>query len=138
MVYQGELPRRNTVARPEVDAGTRQVDLSPSRGNSFRTECKVFLSGDDPWFRPVDACNPGQLVFVADWYDAGVGSHAFNDQTTGHYRVAGPQSQNQRRLATPVGGAALSLKHRHGTRPPALIDLVKSPRIPGNPRSRRP
>src|SRR5262249_15895865 len=78
-----------------------------------RTEYKVFLGGDDPWFRPVDACAaPDGSVFVADWYDAGVGGHAFSDQTTGRiYRVApqGHRSQGVKldlatgqRLITPL------------------------------------
>ena len=60
------------------------------RGAAFRTEAKVFLTSDDPWFRPVDAtAAPDGSVFVADWYDAGVGGHSFRDQTTGRiYRVS--------------------------------------------------
>jgi len=101
MVYEGELlPPEYRGAVLEVDAGTRQVNFFPltRKGAAFRTEYKVFLSGDDPWFRPVDACAaPDGSVFVADWYDAGVGGHAFSDQTTGRiYRVApkGHKSQN--------------------------------------------
>ena len=86
------LPRSTLGAVLEVDAGTRQVNFFPitRKGASFRTEYKVFLASDDPWFRPVDACAaPDGSVFVADWYDAGVGGHAFSDQTTGRiYRVA--------------------------------------------------
>jgi putative heme-binding domain-containing protein len=93
MVYEGELlPAEYRGAVLEVDAGTRQVNGFPiiRQGAAFRTESQVFLSGDDPWFRPVDACAaPDGSVFVADWYDAGVGGHAFSDQTTGRiYRVA--------------------------------------------------
>jgi putative membrane-bound dehydrogenase-like protein len=93
MVYEGELlPADYHGAVLEVDAGTRQVNFFPltRKGAAFRTEYKVFLGSDDPWFRPVDACSaPDGSVFVADWYDAGVGGHAFSDQTTGRiYRVA--------------------------------------------------
>ena len=93
MVYEGELlPAEYRGAVLEVNAGTRQVNFFPitRKGAAFRTDYKVFLGGDDPWFRPVDACTaPDGSVFVADWYDAGVGGHAFSDQTTGRiYRVA--------------------------------------------------
>ena len=93
MVYEGELlPAEYRGAVLEVDAGTRQVNFFPiaRHGASFRTDYKVFLGSSDPWFRPVDACSaPDGSVFVADWYDAGVGGHAFSDQTTGRiYRVA--------------------------------------------------
>ncbi len=75
----------------EADAGTRQINWFPlvRQGAAFRTVHDVFLGSDDPWFRPVDvAAAPDGSVFVADWYDAGVGGHAFSDQTTGRiYRV---------------------------------------------------
>ena len=49
-----------------------------------------MLGSDDQWFRPVDVtAAPDGAVFVADWYDGGVGGHAFRDQTTGRiFRVA--------------------------------------------------
>ena len=92
-VYEGELlPAEYRGSILEVDAGTRQVNFFPitRKGAAFRTDYKVFLGSEDPWFRPVDACAaPDGSVFVADWYDAGVGGHAFSDQTTGRiYRVA--------------------------------------------------
>jgi putative membrane-bound dehydrogenase-like protein len=93
MVYEGNLlPSEYRGAVLEVDAGTRQVNAFPisRKGASFRTDYRIFLGSDDPWFRPVDACAaPDGSIFVADWYDAGVGGHAFSDQTTGRiYRVA--------------------------------------------------
>jgi putative membrane-bound dehydrogenase-like protein len=101
MVYEGDLlPAEYRGAVLEVDAGTRQVNFFPitRTGASFRTDYKVFLGGDDPWFRPVDACAaPDGSIFVADWYDAGVGGHAFSDQTTGRlYRVA-PKGHKSRK-----------------------------------------
>ena len=121
MVYEGELlPPEYRGAVLEVDAGTRQVNFFPltRHGASFRTQYKVFLSGDDPWFRPVDACAaPDGSVFVADWYDAGVGGHAFSDQTTGRiYRVA-PQGHKSQKIAVDFGSAA------------GLVAALKSPNI---------
>jgi putative membrane-bound dehydrogenase-like protein len=93
MVYEGDaLLDEYQGAVLEAEAGTRQINVFPltRRGAAFRTEYKVFLASDDPWFRPVDmTAAPDGSVFVADWYDAGVGGHAFRDQTTGRiYRVA--------------------------------------------------
>jgi putative membrane-bound dehydrogenase-like protein len=117
MVYEGELlPAEYRGAVLEVDAGTRQVNFFPitRAGASFRTGYKVFLSGDDPWFRPVDACAaPDGSVFVADWYDAGVGGHAFSDQTTGRiYRVApkGHKSNRPKPEWATVAGLIAALK----------------------------
>ena len=90
--YEGSLfGKENEGSLLEADAGTRQINWFPltRHGAGYQTLHKVFLSSNDPWFRPVDAAAaPDGSVFVADWYDAGVGGHAFSDQTTGRiYRV---------------------------------------------------
>jgi putative membrane-bound dehydrogenase-like protein len=92
MVYEGDLlPEEYRGAVLEAEAGPRVINYFPLKreGAAFRTEHKILLSSDDPWFRPVDvAAAPDGALFVADWYDAGVGGHAFRDQTTGRiYRV---------------------------------------------------
>ena len=45
---------------------------------------------DDPWFRPSDVCvAPDGSLFIADWYDPGVGGHLVGDQQRGRiFRVA--------------------------------------------------
>ena len=93
MVYEGSLlPDEYRGAVLEAEAGPRVINYFPIRrhDSAFRTEHKVMLSSDDQWFRPVDVtAAPDGAVFVADWYDGGVGGHAFKDQTTGRiYRVA--------------------------------------------------
>ncbi|HWE36855.1 MAG TPA: PVC-type heme-binding CxxCH protein [Isosphaeraceae bacterium] len=93
MVYEGRaLGKDYEGALFEAEAGTRQINFFPitRKGASFRTDYKVLLGSDDPWFRPVDvAAMPDGSLVVADWYDGGVGGHAFRDQTTGRiYRVA--------------------------------------------------
>ena len=129
MVYEGDLfPLEYQSALLEVDAGTRQVNLFPltRKGAAFRTDYKVFLSGEDPWFRPVDACTaPDGSVFVADWYDAGVGGHAFSDQTTGRiYRVAPPGHK--------AGKVNVDMGTSEG-----LITALKSPNIATQDAARR-
>ncbi len=129
MVYEGDLlPKEYFGSVLEVDAGTRQVNFFPltRKGASFRTEYKVFLASDDPWFRPVDACAaPDGSVFVADWYDAGVGGHAFSDQTTGRiFRVA------------PKGHKSQKVKVDFGT-VDGLIAALKSPNVATQDAARR-
>lgn len=90
--YEGSLfGPENVGSLMEADAGTRQINWFPltRHGAAYQTVHNVFLASDDPWFRPVDAASAQDgSVFVADWYDAGVGGHAFRDQTTGRiYRV---------------------------------------------------
>ena len=93
MVYEGDLlPEKYRGAVLEAEAGPRVIYAFPitREGAAFRTKTEVMLASDDPWFRPVDVtAAPDGSLFVADWYDAGVGGHAFSDQTTGRiFRVA--------------------------------------------------
>ena len=140
MVYEGDLlpdgiPRRRPRGRGRHPAD-QLLPARPAQGAAFRTEYKVFLASDDPWFRPVDVtAAPDGSVFVADWYDAGVGGHAFRDQTTGRiYRVA------------PKGSKAEGAKADFAT-VPGLIAALKSPvvatqdaarRLPDRAGARRP
>ena len=113
----------------EADAGTRQINFFPieRHGASFRTDYKVLLGSDDPWFRPVDmTAAPDGSIYVADWYDAGVGGHAFRDQDTGRiYRVA-PKGSSKPSIAKPDFATI-----------PGLIALLKSPVVASQDAARR-
>jgi putative membrane-bound dehydrogenase-like protein len=129
MVYEGSLfPREFQGAILEADAGTRQINHFPltRHGSTFQTEYKVFLASDDPWFRPVDmTAAPDGSIFVADWYDAGVGGHAFKDQTTGRiYRV------------TPKGKTVAPVKHNF-SHVPGMIVALRSPCVATQDAARR-
>ena len=64
-------------------------------------------------------------MFVADWYDAGVGGHAFSDQTTGRiYRVA------------PAGHKSQKVKVDFATTE-GLLAALKSPNIATQDAARR-
>lgn len=54
------------------------------------TIVNILKSQHDQWFRPVDvAIAPDGSLFVADWYDPGVGGHQVGDVNRGRiYRVA--------------------------------------------------
>jgi putative membrane-bound dehydrogenase-like protein len=64
------------------DAGPRVVRAYPVQkvGAGFSAEIADILTSSDNWFRPSDvAIHPDGSLFVADWYDAGVGGHAMAD-----------------------------------------------------------
>ena len=64
------------------------------RGRLPGRRSSTFSSGTrDNWFRPSDVCvAPDGSLFVADWYDPGVGGHRMGDITRGRiFRVAPPQ-----------------------------------------------
>ena len=62
----------------------------------------------DNWFRPSDVCvAPDGSLFVADWYDPGVGGHNQQDVDRGRiFRVAPPGIE--------VHGAEVRLQHGGG------------------------
>src|SRR5262249_31407638 len=69
-----------------TDAGPRHVrayHLKP-QGASYAVEQENIVESSDNWFRPSDVCvAPDGSVFVADWYDPGVGGHGMGDVKMG-------------------------------------------------------
>src|SRR5262249_53836213 len=70
------------------------------------------------WFRPSDVCvAPDGSVFIADWYDPGVGGHGIGDFTRGRiYRLA-PK------------GNKLSVPRVNVETPNGLLDVLGSPSL---------
>jgi putative membrane-bound dehydrogenase-like protein len=55
-------------------------------GAGYKAESIDMIKADDHWFRPDDVCvAPDGAVYLADWYDPGVGGHATGD-TGAHER----------------------------------------------------
>ncbi len=59
-------------------------------GAGYKAEIVNLLKSKDQWFRPSDVCvAPDGSIFVADWYDPGVGGHKMGDIQRGRiYRIA--------------------------------------------------
>jgi putative membrane-bound dehydrogenase-like protein len=101
MFYEGTLlpePFRRTLIHADAGPGVvRSYPVRPS-GASFSAEIQTILScPGDKWFRPIDvAAAPDGSLFVADWYDPGVGGHNLRDFSRGRvYRVAPTGSRYQ-------------------------------------------
>jgi putative membrane-bound dehydrogenase-like protein len=92
-VYEGKLlPRKYQGHLLHTDAGPRHVrcyHLTP-KGASYAVDREDVVTSSDNWFRPSDICvAPDGSVFVADWYDPGVGGHGMGDIKMGRvYRLA--------------------------------------------------
>ncbi|MFP6583739.1 MAG: PVC-type heme-binding CxxCH protein [Candidatus Hydrogenedentota bacterium] len=93
LAYEGKgLPKRFYRTLIHCDAGPGEVrSYRPiPKGAGFEAEVEVIVSSpDDSWFRPSDVCvAPDGSLFIADWYDAGVGGHRMVDAAQGRiYRV---------------------------------------------------
>ncbi|MFN0195165.1 MAG: PVC-type heme-binding CxxCH protein [Planctomycetaceae bacterium] len=79
------------------DAGPNVVRAYPAKkqGAGYTAEMVNILVGTrDKWFRPSDVCvAPDGSIFVADWYDPGVGGHRQGDVERGRiFRVAPPKT----------------------------------------------
>jgi putative membrane-bound dehydrogenase-like protein len=92
-VYEGTLlPKKYRGQLLHTDAGPRHVrcyHLKP-KGAGYDVDREDMVTSTDNWFRPSDICvAPDGSVFVADWYDPGVGGHGMADTTRGRiYRLA--------------------------------------------------
>ncbi|MCA9190601.1 MAG: c-type cytochrome [Planctomycetales bacterium] len=86
--YEGELlPERFRNQIIHTDPGPAVVRAYPvhDQGAGYTAEIDNLIAGSsDPWFRPVDVCAaPDGSLFVADWYDPGVGGHRMGDAQHG-------------------------------------------------------
>lgn len=74
-----------------TDAGPREVRLFGVRpkGAGYELDKVNLVTSTDNWFRPSDVCvAPDGSIFIADWYDPGVGGHGMGDTTRGRiYRL---------------------------------------------------
>ncbi|HBE70284.1 MAG TPA: dehydrogenase [Planctomycetaceae bacterium] len=97
--YEGDLlpaQFRNQIIH--TDPGPNVVRAYPveNDGAGFQASILNLVKGvRDPWFRPVDVCAaPDGSLFVADWYDPGVGGHRMGDIQQGRIFRITPTGNN--------------------------------------------
>lgn len=90
-VYEGGLlgdSMQGAVLNADAGAGVVYAHHPVPRGAGFELEPDWLIRGQSQseersarWFRPSDVCvGPDGSVFVADWFDPGVGGHAAGDR----------------------------------------------------------
>jgi len=95
-VYEGTLlPKQFQGALIHADPGPNEVrafTVAPDGAGYSAERIPLITTQTDKMFRPVDvAVAPDGSLFVADWYDAGVGGHNMSDQSQGRIiRIAPP------------------------------------------------
>ena len=48
------------------------------------------MTSTDSWFRPVDVAHASDgSLYIADWYDPGVGGHGYRDKIIGRVSLSG-------------------------------------------------
>lgn len=94
LLYEGKLlPKEFQGQMIHAEPGHNVVRSYPVKkdGAGYKAEIvNILQSTDDSWFRPSDVCvAPDGSLFIADWYDPGVGGHQVRDLDRGRvYRVA--------------------------------------------------
>ncbi|MFZ4765632.1 MAG: PVC-type heme-binding CxxCH protein, partial [Roseimicrobium sp.] len=97
LVNEGSaLGKKFTGEMIHCDAGPRTVRAYPVKKNGagYSAEMVDILTTEDTWYRPSDvSIAPDGSLFIADWYDPGVGGHNMGDNVAGEirgrlYRVA--------------------------------------------------
>ncbi|MDZ7719736.1 MAG: PVC-type heme-binding CxxCH protein [Balneolaceae bacterium] len=94
VVYEGDLlPEIFQNEMIHADAGPNIIRSYPTEkdGAGYTATIENILEGEkDQWFRPSDVTvAPDGSIFVADWYDPGVGGHRMGDQQRGRiFRIA--------------------------------------------------
>ena len=97
--YEGDAFGPNYKNAPlHTDAGPREVRrlsrIEPA-GFGMKATSEVFLSSEgDNYFRPDDICAaPDGSLYVSDWYDGGVGGHAYNNPDQGRIFLLRPKGK---------------------------------------------
>jgi putative membrane-bound dehydrogenase-like protein len=93
IIYEGTLlPSKFQNQMIHTDAGPNVVRSYATTpwGAGYEARINNLITSRDQWFRPADvAAAPDGSLFVADWYDPGVGGHQAGDQAKGRiYRIA--------------------------------------------------
>ena len=95
-VYEGTLlPKvfHNQVIHCDAGPSVCRAYPATKDGAGYKAETVNVLTGTrDNWFRPSDVCvAPDGSLFVADWYDSGVGGHNQQEVDKGRiFRLAPP------------------------------------------------
>lgn len=120
--YEGTLlPAVYQQQMIHADAGPHVVRAYPTTidGAGYQAKMENILwAEEDDWFRPSDVCvAPDGSLFVADWYDPGVGGNHMGDTLRGRiYRIA------------PSGSAYSHPTYTYDT-PEGSIEALKSPNL---------
>ena len=103
IIYEGNLFPNLINQVIHCDAGPNICRAYPRKNNGagYDAEMMPILSGGkDRWYRPSDvAVGPDGSLFIADWYDPGVGGHGMRDLDRGRIFRVVPEDHNGYKFA---------------------------------------
>jgi len=85
LVYEDSmLPLQNQLIHCEPGHNVVRAYAIENQEAGYTAETTELIKSDDSWFRPSDvSVAPDGSIFIADWYDGGVGGHMAQDITRG-------------------------------------------------------
>jgi putative membrane-bound dehydrogenase-like protein len=104
--YEGDAFGRTLKNVPlHCDAGPREVRIYRHELDGYgmkATSENLVTTDGDAYFRPDDICAaPDGSLYIADWYDGGVGGHAYNDPDRGRIFRLTPKGKRIERVGKP-------------------------------------
>ena len=103
IIYEGNLFPNLINQVIHCDAGPNVCRAYPRKNNGagYDADMMPILSrGKDRWYRPSDvAVGPDGSLFIADWYDPGVGGHGMRDLDRGRIFRVVPEGHNGYKFA---------------------------------------
>ena len=119
LVYEGSLlPAKYHNQLIHADAGpniVRSYAVTPSGAGYTAAVNNIVQGTNDNWFRPSDVCvAPDGSLFIADWYDPGVGGHQMGDLSRGRIFRVTPKGYQGYKIPSPdwstPSGAVIALQ----------------------------
>ncbi|NJL76819.1 MAG: c-type cytochrome [Saprospiraceae bacterium] len=100
VIYEGDLLPdifHNQMIHCEPGHQVVRSYIAQADGAGYTAKIQNILQSKDKWFRPSDVgIAPDGSIFIADWYDPGVGGHKMGDPARGRiYRIAPNTKQHQ-------------------------------------------
>jgi putative membrane-bound dehydrogenase-like protein len=89
-VVRAYMPQPTTAVPVGLMTDAKAYSEGTSPGAGYKATWVDLVKGEqDKWFRPADVCvAPDGSVFIADWYDPGVGGHNMQDKEKGQDRMS--------------------------------------------------
>lgn len=111
--YEGDAFGPDYTSAPiHADAGPREVRIYRHEKSGFgmkATSQNIVTTDGDNYFRPDDVCTaPNGSLYVSDWYDGGVGGHAYNDPDRGRIFRLTPKGKKIARQEKPGPYASIA------------------------------